>query len=68
ERTRKRGLVGKFGSEVSEDSTVVIIKAPLGIVVKIDAMMKGLLQSLMSIEYDSNEVNNKSSESNACTR
>ncbi|CAG8827864.1 25880_t:CDS:1, partial [Racocetra persica] len=63
-----RGLVGEFGSEVGKDSMVVIMEALLDVVVKIDAMIKGLLLSLMSIKYDSNEVNNESSESNACTR
>ncbi|CAG8816783.1 18758_t:CDS:2, partial [Racocetra persica] len=49
-----RGL-GEFGSEVSKDKIVIIIEAPLGVVVKIDAMIKGLLQSLISIEYNSNK-------------
>ncbi|CAG8806906.1 22242_t:CDS:2, partial [Racocetra persica] len=40
EKTRERGLVGEFGSEVVEDGTVVLIKALLAVVIQIDAMMK----------------------------
>ncbi|CAG8850879.1 11366_t:CDS:1, partial [Racocetra persica] len=40
ERTRERGLVGKFGSEVDKDRTVVLIEAPLAVVMQIDTMIK----------------------------
>ncbi|CAG8619681.1 20419_t:CDS:1, partial [Racocetra persica] len=40
---------------------MVIIQASLNMVVKIDAMMKGLLETLMETGFDSDSVNHKNS-------
>ncbi|CAG8791470.1 3454_t:CDS:2, partial [Racocetra persica] len=44
---------------VNKNMNNVMIQAPLNIVVKIDTMMKGLIEMLMEAGFDSNSVNHK---------
>lgn len=41
-----------------QDEAMAVVEAPLDVVMKIDAMLKGLSESLMKTELDSNDVKN----------
>ncbi|CAG8787524.1 4465_t:CDS:2, partial [Racocetra persica] len=63
----------KFDEEVLDncyqsDEAIVVMETPLDEVMRIDAMMRGLLESLTKTECDSNDTDNINSEIKECER
>ncbi|CAG8743800.1 4024_t:CDS:1, partial [Racocetra fulgida] len=64
ERIQESRFVDDFDNKVSEDEMMVVIEALLGVVMKINIMMRGLVCSLMNTDYDSNKINKEKKNSN----
>ncbi|CAG8550319.1 5136_t:CDS:2, partial [Racocetra fulgida] len=46
ERAQESRFVGDLNNKVSEDKMMVLMKAPLGVITKIDTLMKGFVKAL----------------------